>query len=209
MNDYMESMAPKQARAIRTRNAIVLAAKQAFSELGWHGTTAKHIASRAGVSVGSFYGYFPDKGAVLRHLAAIRFDAVRAGFDRHEADWRSQTLSPAALPPIFHTIVEEVIALHREDPGLHTVFSERRHVDTELDQLTTEMEHDVIGRLAGLLTVATEVPDPMATAFVCFSLVEGAVHTHVIGHPLLDDARLIDAIVPALLAITQAPGGHP
>jgi hypothetical protein len=68
------------------------------------------------------------------------------------------------------------------------------------------MEQDIVGRLSGLLTMATTVSDPMATAFVCFSLVEGAVHSHVIGHPLLDDARLTEAIVTALLAITQVRG---
>ena len=61
-----EIRVPTQARAQRTRAALVAAAQNEFSEHGYAKTTAKRIAKAAGVSTGSFYQYFTDKDAVVR-----------------------------------------------------------------------------------------------------------------------------------------------
>jgi AcrR family transcriptional regulator len=201
-------MTPKQDRAIRTRAALLQAAAATFSSKGWQGTNAKGVAKAAGVSVGSFYTYFPDKGAALRELAAVRFTSVLAGLQRHLSPAANDDLTEEDARRVLTTMVSEVITLHHDDPGLHTVFTERRHVDPELDTLTTHMERTIIGALTQLLTQWSSSDDPEATAFVCFGLVEGAVHAHVIGRPIVSDERLLSATVHALLAITR-PQGSP
>lgn len=52
---------PKQDRGIKTKNRILIAAKELFSQHGFHGTNSKEIAKAADVSIGSFYSYFEDK----------------------------------------------------------------------------------------------------------------------------------------------------
>jgi AcrR family transcriptional regulator len=60
---------PKQARS-RARVALVLdAAEQVLAREGATALTTSRIAVEAGVSVGSLYQYFPDKGAIIDALA--------------------------------------------------------------------------------------------------------------------------------------------
>jgi AcrR family transcriptional regulator len=60
---------PKQARS-RARVALVLdAAERVLAREGATALTTSRIAVEAGVSVGSLYQYFPDKGAIIDALA--------------------------------------------------------------------------------------------------------------------------------------------
>ncbi|MEM7219426.1 MAG: TetR/AcrR family transcriptional regulator [Pseudomonadota bacterium] len=59
---------PRQRRARQTVEAIVEAAARVLIERGPAGLTTNHIAERAGVSIGSLYQYFPNKGAILAAL---------------------------------------------------------------------------------------------------------------------------------------------
>jgi len=71
---------PVQARSAASVDAILEATIQVLLHVGKERLTTTRVASRAGVSVGTLYQYFPNKSALLqaalkRHLAAIT-DAV-------------------------------------------------------------------------------------------------------------------------------------
>ncbi|MEY2838869.1 MAG: hypothetical protein RJB60_1168, partial [Pseudomonadota bacterium] len=55
---------PIQQRSIATVEAIVEAGFMAVAEHGLAGTTTRHIATLAGISVGSLYEYFTNKEEV-------------------------------------------------------------------------------------------------------------------------------------------------
>lgn len=210
---------PMQARAQRTRAKLVAAAGEMFSQNGYQKTTAKSIASAAGVSTGSFYQYFSDKDAVLRELAIARQrilkDGVLTRVDAHRgpADAAIDRDDPTTLLGLIKAQLSEVVQatvhFHRADPGLHEVVTERRHQDAELDAEITRNEQELIAAIAGLLThwwsaaspSAKADRDAEATAFVLFGMVEGCVHAHVLGHPVVDDDRLLRALVRALVAV--------
>ena len=59
---------PQQARSRRTRQAILDAAVECFEEQGFEETTTALIARRAGIAVGTLYGYFRDKQQILLEL---------------------------------------------------------------------------------------------------------------------------------------------
>ena len=50
------------------RAAILAAAGDAFSELGYGATTVRDIVRRTDLASGTFYNYFPDKETVFRAL---------------------------------------------------------------------------------------------------------------------------------------------
>lgn len=55
---------PRQQRSQSTVDAIVEAGFISLAKNGLEGTTTRHIADIAGISVGSLYQYFPDKNAI-------------------------------------------------------------------------------------------------------------------------------------------------
>jgi AcrR family transcriptional regulator len=204
--------APVQERALRTRRALLAAAEREFSERGYAATTAKTIAARAGAATGSFYQYFDSKDDVLRQIAGAR----------HTLSVDSLSLEGAPLPADgselieamrqrLRAVVQGVMHLHAADPGLHAVLSERRNADPTLDAMVSAGERLLVERIATLLgrfghpepaePRASLEGDRLATAFVLFGAVEGAVHAHVLGRAVVDDARFERALVEALLRI--------
>ena len=71
--------APLRRTPVQERSAVRVqrmldSAAALLDEVGYEATTTSLIASRAGVSVGSLYQFFPDRRAVLRSLALRSFE---------------------------------------------------------------------------------------------------------------------------------------
>jgi AcrR family transcriptional regulator len=77
----------KEARRERTAARLRAAAREAFGELGWNAARVEDIVSRAGVSHGTFYTYYPNKIAVLVDLVeGSQRELARLADDTWEAD---------------------------------------------------------------------------------------------------------------------------
>src|ERR1051326_6127284 len=60
----MKDSIPEQVIAAR-RNQILYAATKVFAEKGFHPTTIKDIARKAGIADGTIYNYFENKTALI------------------------------------------------------------------------------------------------------------------------------------------------
>jgi AcrR family transcriptional regulator len=60
-----------------TRAAIIEAAFQLFVEQGYHGTSVRDIAARAGITAGSIYNHFPDKEQIIKAVVLKYHPIVR------------------------------------------------------------------------------------------------------------------------------------
>ncbi len=58
----------REATKAANRAAILVAARDAFAELGFGQATVRDIVRRTDLASGTFYNYFPDKEAVFRDL---------------------------------------------------------------------------------------------------------------------------------------------
>jgi AcrR family transcriptional regulator len=67
---------PRQSRSKATVQAILDACSEALSRRGYHGLTTHAIASRAGVSVGTLYQYFPNREAVAGALIVLAMERL-------------------------------------------------------------------------------------------------------------------------------------
>ena len=191
---------PTQPRAQQTRQSLLDAAEREFGKHGYEATTAKSIAARAKTATGSFYQYFTSKDDALHEIARQRQgEVVEQALTALDG-----ALDVAVVDDIrrrMQTIVEVTIAHFTTHHGLHRVLNERRHVDRELDALLRDGERRVIDRVAALLRAWGHAGDVEATAYVLFGVVRGAVSAHVIGKPILDDARFVRATIDALIRI--------
>lgn len=79
----MQMTAPPQTdKALHPRQAEILAAvRQAFVEKGFDGASMQDLARAAGMSVGNFYRYFPNKAAIIREMVLVDADEIRRDFD--------------------------------------------------------------------------------------------------------------------------------
>lgn len=102
-----------------TRERIVLAAVEAFAELGFRGTSTREIAQRAGVNQGLLTYYFGSKDELWKTAANRIFDKLRSSLAPGEDDTRGDQREAAreairryvrfsaAHPELFRFMVEE------------------------------------------------------------------------------------------------------
>jgi len=124
-----------------TSRRLLGAAVEAFGERGFHATTTRDIARRAGLSPAGLYVHYRSKSALLGHLSRVG----------HAAALRlvEHALSlPGDSPRRLHALVTAFVAWHAEH---HTV---ARIVQYELRSLDAEDAREVAAmrrRLEGLV----------------------------------------------------------
>ena len=102
--------APQQARGQATVDAILEGAARIIRREGPEALTTNRIAEVAGVSIGTLYGYFPDKTAVLVGLA-------RRQLADDEADVLA-ALADMSEPDPVRALVRVILELHRNDRSM-------------------------------------------------------------------------------------------
>ncbi len=108
------SLTPKGSR---TREALLLCARQVFQGDGYNGASVSEIGRRCGVSQGTFYQYFRNKDQVFREL----IDAALADF------WaRAGSLELEGAPPrrALRAVLALLLDHCRQNADLHRVLNE-------------------------------------------------------------------------------------
>jgi AcrR family transcriptional regulator len=195
---------PLQSRSLKTRAALISAAGKEFSRRGYAEATAKSIASAANVGTGTFYHYFPDKDAVLREICRARVAYLldeSASIEGAPSGGLSVQTFVAEGRSRLTRLVELYVAYHRADRRLHRVLTERRLCDPELDAIIVASEKEAVRRFAAVLGHWGHDGDVETAAFMLFSLLEGAVHGHVLGAPVVSERRFVGGLVESMLRI--------
>ncbi|WP_454164382.1 TetR/AcrR family transcriptional regulator [Gordonia iterans] len=86
--------------------APLAAALEAFTEHGYHGTTVRNIAARAGLSVPGLYHHYPSKQSLLQGLADLTMSEL---LHRSEAALAGAGDDPVAR---FDALVESLLRFH-------------------------------------------------------------------------------------------------
>src|SRR5271154_1493970 len=87
---------PVQARSAASVDAILEATTQVLLSVGKERLTTTKVASRAGVSVGTLYQYYPNKSALLQGALIRHLDEVTAAMERVCREQRGKTLKEMA-----------------------------------------------------------------------------------------------------------------
>ncbi len=174
---------PQQARSRETRERVVAAAIAAFEEHGYDDTNTAAIARRAGIAVGTLYGYFPDKRKLMLEILD--------GTVREMADMVVEALDPsrwATGKPRDHVrfAIEAVVGSRRISPGLQRILWERHLRDPEFRDANMAIESRMLAALEALFSVLRERRvlrdvDAHAAAYVVHASVEWIATRLVLG----------------------------
>ncbi|GAC1440867.1 MAG: TetR family transcriptional regulator [Mycobacteriales bacterium] len=123
---------PVQERSAVRVQRMLDSAAALLDEVGYEAMTTSLIASRAGVSVGSLYQFFPDRRAVLKALALRSFER----FSRllHE---RVATSPPGTWLDAVDAVVDVYVDFSRTEPAAQVLSFggpvDRRMLDPDED----------------------------------------------------------------------------
>ena len=109
---------PQQARGQQTVQAVLRAANQEIQRAGLDHLSTKRIAAAAGLSVGSLYGYFPNKESIVAALLESWLQRVYEAVDSvHPRHGGGRDIF-AYLREQF----ERALAVYEEQPGIGALF---------------------------------------------------------------------------------------
>ena len=192
---------PKQRRACQTVDAVLDAAIRVLKREGFEALTTNRIAEVAGVSIGSVYQYFPDKGAIFAALHRRHIDEIdrliQAQLVRHTA---------SSLDDLIRSMVEAMIEAHMVDPELHELLmTEVPHRAGETQDFAERMHGAFRLAIASRMHKKKQLRDLDKTVFVVANMVEALSHGATLRRPgngTLNEAK--EEAVRAVLAYLNA-----
>jgi AcrR family transcriptional regulator len=110
---------PLGPKARETRDRLLRAAYEQFSETGYRGTKVGDICARAGTSLGTFYQYFHSRVDVMTSLVA---DSIRGTL--RQSPWRL-----AQGQAGIRLLLSEYVATYEATAPFQGVWEEATHVD--------------------------------------------------------------------------------
>ena len=115
-----------------TRQRVIDAASGLFAERGFHGTTARDIAERAGVNLAAAHYHFGSKESLYLEVLRAQFDTITATLERRGARLATVGARPtrAALEGLLRARVLAMLELLLGPPlGLHGTLMMREMCD--------------------------------------------------------------------------------
>ncbi|QEC50620.1 TetR/AcrR family transcriptional regulator [Baekduia soli] len=100
----------RDSTTLSSREQVLVAALESFVQRGYHGTTIRQVAARAGVSVPGLYHHFPSKLALVETLLEGTMDDLIAGTEA--------ALAEAGPDPVdrFSAVVVAHVRFHTDRP---------------------------------------------------------------------------------------------
>ncbi len=187
---------PQQKRSEETRAKILAAGKRLLSRDGYHGTSSKKIAAEAGVAIGSFYNYFPDKKALLLELFDRHMHSVHEMVAARIAE-AGPGLAGGDGRAVVRAIVDQSIVLHDLSPALHRELAAMALSDPDFGALQRDQMARTTAMLMALLEPqrdALRVDDLEAAAWIVVLSMEAVIHEMKMHEPPIDEERLRAAL---------------
>ncbi|WP_165349873.1 MULTISPECIES: TetR/AcrR family transcriptional regulator [unclassified Mesorhizobium] len=197
---------PRQERARATVEAIIQAAAQLLTDIGFEGLTTARVAERAGVSVGSLYQYFPNKQGLAAALVDHHAEKFSAAF--------SQTVEASGHGTLAETVeamIEVAMAAHPQDPKLYRALNELA------PRYRAEKVQEVGSRIAAIIKeqlarhrheIAPDLDLGDAAALIEI-LLENVIHRAIERHPVsVSGERAMDQCRRMIMAYLTSGQRH-
>lgn len=188
---------PQQARSRATVNAILDAMTRILNREHADAATTTRIAEVAGISIGTLYQYFSHRDAILDALQDREFERAMEMMQRVLAIG-----GPGSARDIARQVVDGLIRLHNEAPGLHRVLAVEG-LRVSHPHRVQAFDLRVIAVIRSFLTVSglpLRRANIDAAAFVIFQAVRAATLARLLESPPgLDDETLATELTDLVL----------
>ncbi len=180
--------APKQKRAIETRNKIIESGFLIFAKKGFYHTTVDEIANSAGLSTGIAYRYFKNKRDILLAVLEFAYEHVKS-FSRTEL---ADLLNQEDIIKAVSELLDILEATHRKYYALHEELEGMRHSDDEVRVCYDQIERRLIGRIRRSLPKEYQMKHNIEESLtLAYLLMENYCHMAVSTKYLLLDLDVI------------------
>lgn len=194
-----EVRTPRQGRSIETKNKIVQAGYELFSDVGYHNTNTAQIAKHAGVSTGIVYGYFKDKHDILLDVLEIHlsraFSPIFEIMDRLSAPINYYTLAKDVL--------DIAISLHKNNANIHEALHSLSHSDGTVNARFIEIEDHLTLQISDkLASLGADAPNLSERVHFAMDVVQSFSHEYVFdNHPYIDYAAMRTIVENTLVGL--------
>jgi AcrR family transcriptional regulator len=183
---------PVQARSAASVDAILEATTQVLLSVGKERLTTTKVASRAGVSVGTLYQYFPNKSALLQGALIRHLDEVTEAIERVCREQRGKTLKEMAAA-LINAFLATKMRDAKTSVALYSVSS-----DVDGVKIAQQMQLHTNKSVAGMLATTSDTltKDPQLVASMVQSAMAG------VSRRLLESAepeKQVDALRQELI----------
>lgn len=197
----------RQQRSRDTEARLLLAAEEVFARSGVPGATVAEICRTAGVAVGTFYGRFRDKNALL---AAFFTDHFRRAAEALEADFSIERWRGRPVGEILGAWVRSRVERFRERRAVARAILTytRTHPDPAFRAAVADYSALVVDRFAALLEGSADGvrhASPRRAAVIVVSTVEALLKEIALYGEVRSPALAIadEELVPELTRLTR------
>jgi AcrR family transcriptional regulator len=188
---------PKGDKRVRTRAALLSAARDLIREQGYERTTLQQVARRAGMTSGAIYGNFKNRDELFIALAEVAWAPIKPTFrPRSSFAQKMRALARATIA----VVPERRLAASGRLTGMAYALT-HRELNERADQITAQ---SLTAGAAWIRSVAEDDELPMPPAVlvrVLHALTEGLVFQRLMTPELFPD-RVFYA---AFAALARAP----
>ena len=202
---------PSGARGEAIVQALCEATERVIEREGLAAATSNRVAQEAGVSIGSFYQYFPDMDALMAEMArGMELRTAALAQDRAEA--ARQAAGPeGATEAVAHALIDLVVSDALGSPELRRVL--QQHVPRAWVAGASTATDLTVGSIVRDLLAGRDAPadpdiDAETSAFVLVTAVEAVVEAAVAQGRLESERESLRAALRHLVLGFLERGPH-
>ncbi len=190
---------PRQERSIETKNKIIQAGYELFSEVGYHGTNTAEIAKRAGVSTGIVYGYFQDKRDIMICVLQIYIEKV----SKPLMEILSRVSLPQNIAEAVPQMVDKTIEMHQQNAKLHNTLHSLATTDETVNAQFISLEDDITkGISAELQKNGVEIENITEKVHLAMNIAQSFAHECVFdNHPYIDYSAMKQTVCDCIVRL--------
>ncbi|MBA8957035.1 TetR/AcrR family transcriptional regulator [Actinomadura namibiensis] len=185
--------APRSRRGMRTRQALITAAREVFERDGYLDARISDITGTAGVASGSFYTYFTDKEEIF---AAVVEQVNEEMLHPHLRE-RTGITDPRLL---IDAANREYLRSYRRNARLMALFEQVAQIDENFRRLRVERGDAFVQRNARMIRALQERGeadpdlDPLMTAYALSAMVSRMAYWVYVAEQPIAFERLLTTL---------------